>query len=64
MGRTVTSNQRVVGVAATLAVCVACTLIVWRWPESSTWVFNVVLVLAVLFVFLVYRGERKANPPD
>lgn len=64
MGMTLTPNQRVAGAAATLAVCFAGTLIVWRWPDSSTWLLGAVLVLAVLVVIVGYRAERKAEPPD
>lgn len=65
MGRTVTPNQLVAGFAWLLAVCFASTFIVWRWPNSSYWVLGGVVASAVLYVFLVYRAERKATrPPD
>jgi len=58
-----TPTQRVAGAAATIAVCVASSLIVWRWPDSSSWLLGAGLVLAVFVVILGYRAERKANPP-
>ena len=69
MERKLTPSQRLAGFAATLAVCFTCTAFVWKWPESGNWVLGSVLVLAAVFLFSVYRAERKAernatHPPD
>ncbi len=58
---TLTPKQRVAGAAATLAVCFASTLIVWKWPDSSIYLLGGALVICPLFVFLVYLADRKGN---
>lgn len=64
MVRTMTPGERIVSFAALVAVCIASTLIVGRWPDSIHWVGGGMLVLVALVLFLAYRAARKATPRD
>jgi hypothetical protein len=64
MVKKMTPAQTVAGSAATLAYCFLGTAIVWKWPDSSTWLLGVTLVLVAVFLFFVYRAARKADPSE
>lgn len=59
-----TPAQTVAGFAAFLAVIWTSTAIVWKWPDSSTWVVGGGLALVAVFLFFVYRAARKAHSSE
>lgn len=59
-----TPAQTVAGFAATMAVILASTAIVWNWPHYDNWVLGGVGALFAVLLFFVYRAARKAHPSD
>lgn len=59
-----TASQTVGGFAALMVFVWTSTAIVLKWPDSSTWVLGIGLVLVAIFLFFVYRAARKAESPD
>ena len=62
MGEKMTPAETVTGLAATLAFCFMATAMVWKWPDSSTWILSVLLILFAVFLFFFYRAVRKKDP--
>ncbi len=64
MGEKLTATKMIGGFAAFMVIIFSMTAIAWVRPDDSGWVLGTTLVLLALLLAFLYRGARKANPPD
>jgi len=57
-------TQVVVLFTAAMVYALTTTAIVWKVPNSGSWVLGVTVVLAVIVLAFCYRAARRAVPPD